>query len=43
MEFKDKAIDDKYSDLRAREQELEDELDEIRAQITEIIENNEQE
>lgn len=42
MEFVDKAVDDRYGDLRARESDLEDELSSLRDEIRELIENNEQ-
>lgn len=43
MEFKDKAIDDKYSDLMADIAELESELRDKEDQVNELIANHEQE
>lgn len=43
MEFKDKLVDDQYSDLRAEEDDLEDQLTDVRDKIRDLIENNEQE
>lgn len=41
MEFVDKKIDDEYSDIRAEEDDLEDQLMVIRAQIAKLISENE--
>jgi hypothetical protein len=43
IEFKDKAVDDTYSDLLARERDLEEDLADIQEQMSELIANNEQE
>lgn len=43
MEFKDKLVDDRYSDLRAEEDDLEDQLMDVRDKIRDLIKNNEQE
>ena len=43
MEFKDKDVDNLYSDLRAEEEQLEDDLDRVRRQIQFLIDNNETE
>lgn len=42
MEFEDKEVDDRYSDLLAKESDLEDELADVRYDIRKLIENNEQ-
>jgi hypothetical protein len=43
IEFKDKVVDDTYSDLLARERDLEEDLADIQEQMSELIANNEQE
>lgn len=42
MEFEDKAVDDRYSDLRSKESDLEDELADVRDDIRDLIANNKQ-
>jgi len=41
MEFVDKAVTDRYHDLLARRDELEDELDEVQKAIAKLIAENE--
>lgn len=41
MEFANKEVDDRYSDLCAEEEEIESELEKVRAKIKEIVDNEE--